>query len=467
MSHAALIIREIPPRAPDDVAHALAARRAMVWLDSAKDHTGLGRYSIVAADPFGMFRIDHGRARFNGEQLAGSPLEALRTVLKRYPVEASETLPFVTGAIGFFAYEFGLRLEQIANAPDAETGMPDAMLGFYDCAFVHDHRDNRSFLVASGYPETSDAARHARAEARIHDIISTLDGPRMALPTPPVQEHWTSNFNRASYEAAVQTVIDRILQGDLFQANLAQRFEAEWPAHARPFSFYRHLRTLSPAPFGSYLDFGDVVVASNSPERFLSLRQNKIEARPIKGTAPRGRNPEEDKALADALMASVKDRAENTMIVDLLRNDLSRIAKIGTVHVPVLCGLETYASVHHLVSIITAELGERCDIADVIRATFPGGSITGAPKVKAMEVIGSLERVPRGVYCGAIGAIGFDGEADLNIAIRTVTIRNDKVRFHVGGGITALSHPHSEYDETLAKAERIFASFGTSAELFR
>lgn len=466
MSSAELIIREIPPRAPDDVALAFSTRRALVWLDSAKDHDGLGRYSIIAADPFGMFRVDQGHASFNDEVFEGAPLDALRALLKRYPVSSSTSLPFVTGAIGFFAYELGLRLERIEGAPRSDNGMADAMLGFYDCAFVHDHRDNRSYVIASGYPEQNDAARRKRAEARIADLMLALEAPRPNVPESPMQKDWSGNFNRASYETAVQTVIDRILKGDLFQANLAQRFEAEWNADASPLAFYRHLRNLSPAPFGSYLDFGDIVVASNSPERFLSLRKNKIEARPIKGTAPRGRNPVEDKALAEALVASVKDRAENTMIVDLLRNDLSRVAKIGTVNVPVLCGLETYASVHHLVSVVTAELAEGRDIADVIAATFPGGSITGAPKIKAMEVIGLLELVPRGVYCGAIGAIGFDGEADLNIAIRTVTIRDHKVRFHVGGGITALSDPRAEYDETLAKAERIFKSFGTSAERF-
>lgn len=466
MSPAELIIREIPPHMPDDVAHALAKRRALVWLDSAKDHDGLGRYSIVAADPFGMFRIDQGRASFNDETFDAAPLEALRAVLKRFPVQSTETLPFVTGAIGFFAYELGHRLERVAGAPPSDDGMADAMLGFYDCAFVHDHRDNRSFVIASGYPEQDEIARRTRADARIVEMVLALKAPRPNVPEPPMQNIWSGNFTRATYEAAVQNVIDRILSGDLFQANLAQRFEAEWDASASSFAFYRHLRNLSPAPFGSYLDFGDVVVASNSPERFLSLRKNKIETRPIKGTAPRGRNPVEDKALAEALVTSVKDRAENTMIVDLLRNDLSRVAKLRTVNVPVLCGLETYASVHHLVSVVTAELADGRDIADVIAATFPGGSITGAPKIKAMEVIGSLECVPRGVYCGAIGAIGFDGEADLNIAIRTVTIRNGKIRFHVGGGITALSNPRAEYDETLAKAERIFKSFGTSAERF-
>lgn len=466
MSHAELIIREIPPCAPDDVALALSGHRALVWLDSAKDHDGLGRYSIVAADPFGLFRIDLGRASFNGQVMDGAPLNALRGLFEAYPVAHSDDLPFATGAIGFLAYEFGHRLEHVSNAPDADQWMPDAIFGFYDCAFVHDHRDNRSYLVASGHPEQNPAARHVRAESRISALQSALMTPRPTLRSPPDIQGWTSNFSRSSYERAVEAIISRILNGDLFQANLSQRFEADWAHDASSLAFYRHLRNLSPAPFGSYLDFGDVVIASNSPERFLSLREGVIEARPIKGTAPRGHNPVEDKALAEGLMASVKDRAENTMIVDLLRNDLSRVAKPGSVNVPVLCGLETYASVHHLVSVVTAHLAEGRDVADVIAASFPGGSITGAPKIKAMEVIGSLERVPRGVYCGAIGAIGFDGEADLNIAIRTVTIRGDKVRFHVGGGITALSDPQAEYDETLAKAERIFKSFGTTADKF-
>ena len=250
------------------------------------------------------------------------------------------------------------------------------------------------------------------------------------------------------------------MNGDIFQANLSHCFSIERPPHYDPLGFYLLLREQSPAPFGAYLDCGSLVIASNSPERFLELdHKGGIEARPIKGTARRSPDPEQDRALAHELLQSEKDRAENTMIVDLLRNDLSRVAQSGSVRVPTLCGLETYANVHHLVSVVEAHLKPTHDAIDLIRATFPGGSITGAPKIKAMEIIAREEQIPRGVYCGSIGYIAFDGGMDLSIAIRTALFTKDEIRFSVGGGITALSNPEAEYRETLIKAERLFKAF--------
>ena len=254
-----------------------------------------------------------------------------------------------------------------------------------------------------------------------------------------------------------------ILEGDIFQANIAQRFRAACPARFDPLAFYERLRAINAAPFAAFLDFGDIAVASSSPERFLKVQGTRVETRPIKGTAPRSSDPAEDAKALGTLLASEKDRAENVMIVDLLRNDLSRVCRPHSVEVPVLCGPESYASVHHLVSVVTGELAPGKDALDLLAAAFPGGSITGAPKVRAMQIIAELERVPRGVYCGAIGYFGFDGAMDTNIAIRTVVFRNREASVHAGGGITLLSDPAAEYDETLAKVRRIFAAFETAS----
>ncbi len=451
---------EISPREPFAVARALTGLQNLAFLDSGKDPSGLGRFSYVAADPFGVFRVIDGQAFWNDTPLGETPFEALRILLNRYHIKSQPGLPpFQTGAIGFFSYEAARFIEKIPDMPAPEQNMPDMELGFYDVAFIHDHAENRSMILSSGWPETTEHRRKERAEARINEMLMHLDQPTPPLMCNPPIEQWTHEFSQKGFEAAVSETIERILAGDVFQANLAQRFLTTLHANFSSLSFYATLRDISPAPFGSYLAFGDLAIASNSPERFLTLIDRHIEARPIKGTAPRGDTPEGDAALALALTQSVKDRAENTMIVDLLRNDLSRVAELFSVKVPMLCGLETYASVHHLVSVVEAKLAEPHDAIDLIQAAFPCGSITGAPKIKAMEIIGALERVPRGVYCGSIGWLGFNGNLDLSVAIRTVTFCKGKATFHAGGGITALSNPQDEYQETLVKAERIFSAF--------
>ena len=461
-----LLYREIEPQKPEEIALRLANHPHLAFLDSAMGHSALGRYSYVASDPFGVLSVVRGKAYWNEEALPTDPFTAIRDILKRFAVENQLGLPpFQTGGIGYLSYELGRLIEAPSSTPHPEEDMPDLVLAFYDVVFAHDHAENRSFILSSGFPDTASAARAARAENRLDTFIDLIETPATPpIPSPPVTG-WTSNFTRQTYQNAVSDVIERILSGDIFQANIAQRFEASLPPDFAPFAFYWHLRNASPATFAAYLKFGQVTIASNSPERFITLANGRIEARPIKGTSRRSDDPEEDQKLAKDLIQSVKDRAENTMIVDLLRNDLSRIAKPFSVKVPTLCGLETYANVHHLVSVVEAQLDETFDAVDLIKATFPGGSITGAPKIKAMEIIGEIERVPRGIYCGAIGAFGFNGTVDLNIAIRTVTFRNHHARFHAGGGITALSEPEAEYDETLTKAERIFKAFGSRGPL--
>jgi para-aminobenzoate synthetase component 1 len=266
-----------------------------------------------------------------------------------------------------------------------------------------------------------------------------------------------SNFTRAGYLDAVQRVIDYVFAGDIFQANLSQRLEA--PLVGTPLDLYRRLRHSNPAPFSAYLDYGDVVVASSSPERFLRVEPGgRVETRPIKGTRPRGLSPEHDAALAQALAESDKDRAENVMIVDLLRNDLSRVCRAGTVQVPELFTIEHYATVHHLVSTVVGELASGRGPVDLLRAAFPGGSITGAPKVRAMQIIAELEPTQRAVYCGAIGYLSRTGALDTSIVIRTCLVLGREVYFQVGGGIVADSDPELEYRETLDKARGLIAA---------
>ncbi len=273
-------------------------------------------------------------------------------------------------------------------------------------------------------------------------------------------EGWASNFTRAEYERAVGAVIERILAGDIFQANLAQRFEAPLPADFDHFGFYRRLRAVNPAPFAAYLDHMNFVLASASPERFLRVEGARVETRPIKGTRPRFDDALVDMLQTKALSESRKDRAENVMIVDLLRNDLSRVCAPGSVKAPQLCELESFATVHHLVSTVTGELRQGLGPVDMLAAAFPGGSITGAPKLRAMEIITELEGHARGPYCGAIGYLGFNGTMDLNIVIRTAAFRGGSCVVQAGGGIVTASDPASEYVETLDKARRIFEAFG-------
>jgi para-aminobenzoate synthetase component 1 len=340
---------------------------------------------------------------------------------------------------------------------------PDLILGFYDVVIAFDHMQQRAWILASGYPETKVTAQAARAQARIQAFRAKVDTAPQEIRIPPNPDEGVkieSNFSRPAYEAAVQRVIDYIYAGDIFQANISQRFRAQLSPDDSPLALYHRLRTINPAPFAAYLDFDDTVIASASPERFLLLRDDWVETRPIKGTRPRGATPEEDRALADELLDSEKDRAENVMIVDLLRNDLSRVCQDHSVKTPEICVLESFATVHHLVSTVEGRLNPGADAVDLLRATIPGGSITGAPKIRAMEIIAELEPTWRGPYCGNVGYISFSGDMDTSIVIRTYAIRGDQVTFQAGGGIVADSDPAAEYDETIDKARALIDALG-------
>lgn len=458
--------REIPFIDPVAAAARLRALPGLAFLDSAMRHDSLGRHSIVAAEPFARFRYRDGRATLDGNPVPGGPFAALRACLAPYRIEPDAEEPFPGGAIGYLAYDLGASLERVAP-PARRAGLTDDIaLNFYDTALVIDHAAGTCRLVATGFPETAPAQRQARAEARLARFADLLGGaeiPSAAAAGAPEPLTWRSNFDRQTYEKAVEKVRAYIRAGDIYQANIAQRFTADLPAGFDPFALYRRLRATNPATFGAYLELEGLTVASSSPERFIRLDGRHVETRPIKGTARRADNPSDDpaadRAAAEALQASVKERAENVMIVDLLRNDLSRVCAPGSVAVPTLCGLETYANVHHLVSVVTGELRDGLDALDLLEGTFPGGSITGAPKIRAMDIITEIEGDARELYCGAIGRIGFDGALDTAIAIRTVFMDDRQAVLQAGGGVTLLSEPGPEYDETLAKAARVFEAF--------
>ncbi|KQT83185.1 aminodeoxychorismate synthase component I [Aurantimonas sp. Leaf443] len=458
--------REIDFIEPETAASRLRALGGLAFLDSAMPHETLGRHSYAMADPFARFTVEAGGARLDGAPLAGPPLQALSALLQRHAGETIPGLPpFQGGACGLIGYDFARHLERLAAAPDLDPARPSVSLGLYDALVAFDLAARRAFLVSTGDPEREPAARAERAEARMAQLAEALARPAPdPAPLPKGGLDWRSNFFEPDYRAAIERVRDYIRAGDIYQANIAQTFEAALPPGFDPFALYLNLRRTNPAPFAAFLEEGGRAIASSSPERFLKLQGRAVETRPIKGTAKRAADRDADRALGEALLASQKDRAENVMIVDLLRNDISRVCEADSVEVPVLCGLETYASVHHLVSVVTGRLRAGLGAADLLAATFPGGSITGAPKIRAMDIVTEIERTARGAYCGSIGYLGFDGAMDTNIAIRTVTMEAGRARLSAGGGITILSDPAAEYEETFTKATRVFAAFsGTGA----
>lgn len=458
----AALAREIPYRDPLAAFSVFSADRHTVFFDSALTLERLGRYSFIAAEPFQVMTSKNGEVMLDGKAVDGDPFDLLAAQLARFPIRGRPELPpFQGGVAGSFGYDLGRHLERLPAARLDDMGFPDLAVGFYDTVVAFDHREHKGWILSCGYPESDPAARRARAEARADHFEARLSAapetlePAAAPSAAPAVE---SNFIRADYERAVQRVIDYIHAGDIFQANLTQRFRASLPDGLTPFQLYRRLREINPAPFAAYLDFGDLVVASSSPERFLKLRDGRVETRPIKGTRPRGWLPAHDDALALELLASEKDRAENVMIVDLLRNDLSRVCRDASVRVPELCVLESYATVFHLVSTVIGELRPGMTAIDLLKASFPGGSITGAPKIRAMEIIAELEPTQRGPYCGCIGYLGFNGDMDSNILIRSYAIKDGTVSFQAGGGIVADSKPAAEYEETLDKARALIAA---------
>ena len=465
----------------------------VLFLDSAAAQHPDAHYSFLAADPARVVRSKGPTTEiWSGSgsawmPVSGDALATARALLPLEPVEPVSGLPpFQGGLAGYIGYDWSTVLERLPRPRYDDLAIPDVVLGLYDWVIAWDHRIGTAWLISTGFPEEG-RAREPRARERMELVRGRLGGraggqrgsgagtgrggsraasllPRReatgaAAPSYPAigiegagDIGLRSTFTHRGYLDAVARVREYIVAGDIFQANLSQRFQAHLAEP--PFDLYSRLRRHNPAPFAAYLGFGDVAVLSASPERFLRLDEDRrtIETRPIKGTRPRGLGPMHDAALGRALAESAKDRAENVMIVDLLRNDLSRVCRPGTVRVPELFAIEHHPTVHHLVSTVVGEIEPGAGAVELIRAAFPGGSITGAPKVRAMEIIAELEPTQRGVYCGSVGYLSATGAMDTSIVIRTYLALDGRVYFQAGGGIVADSDPELEYRETLDKA---------------
>lgn len=475
---------------PEEVFATFASQPGCFFLDSALATHELSRYSYIGAEPFltlksrgNVMDIVEGK---KVRHQKGHPLEALQACLQRYQVSSGTTLvPFIGGAVGYISYELGkLTTGLNLNAPD-DLGLPELAFNFYRKLLAYDHQAKRWFVAAADFSPTHGPSVRKRLTADIERLAAVAEGketPGQAPPEPktptdapdgaagdddldriaesPVVTDgpypYRSSLTHDQYVAGVRRIQEHIARGDIYQANLTQRLRATRPAG--PVELYKALRTVNPAPYGCYLDLGECVIAGQSPELMLTMRGRAVETRPIKGTRPRGATPDEDARLRAELENSAKDKAELVMISDLERNDFGRVCKPGSVTVTDTTRLETFPSVHHLVSVIKGELAPGRGLADVLKAIFPGGSITGAPKLRAMEVLDQIEPVARGPYTGAMGLIGFDGAVDLNVAIRTFVIRGDEVYFGVGGGVVADSDPEAEYAESMTKAHGMLTS---------
>ena len=443
------------------------------FLDSGMDPEKLGRYSFMGSNPFLILRSRGSNieviSRGQSESMVGNPFDVLGGLLEKYKLGPYPSpVPFVGGAVGYFSYDLCHFIERLPSTAVDDLKLPECYLAFYDAALVYDHLQGRVHIASSGFPELESSRRAARAHARLEELkerLSEAPSPEDEGMGQRIMVELESNFTHEDYLRAVEVAREYIKAGDIFEVNLSQRFETDLPIH--PYELYRRLRRINPAPFACYLDFGDVAVVSASPERFLRLSGDLVETRPIKGTRPRGKAIADDEALAQELIGSLKDQAEHIMIVDLERNDLGRVCRYGTVRVRELMVLEKYATVFHLTSTVEGRLRPGKNCIDLLKATFPGGSITGAPKVRSMEIIDELEPSKRSVYTGNIGYLSFSGELDLNIAIRTFLVKNGRAYFQVGGAIVYDSDPEAEYIETLDKAKALLQALDVIPELVR
>jgi len=480
---------------PAEVFARFARLPGCFYLDSALGDHELSRFSYIGAEPFFTLKsrgtvmdiVEGKKVRHQ----KGNPLEVLAAMLQRHQVSSGTTfVPFIGGAVGYIGYEFGRHTTGIPlKAPD-DLGLPELAFNFYRKLLAFDHHERRWYVAAADFSTSHGPSVRKRLSADIEKMAALAEGTEIAAPSPvltraagdaviadPLDDDlahfaespivtdgpypWRSSLTHDQYVDAVRAIKERISRGDIYQANLTQRFHAT--TSSDPVALYQALREVNPAPYGCYLDLGECLIAGQSPELFLSIRGRSVETRPIKGTRPRGATEVLDEQLKRELVDSAKDQAELVMITDLLRNDLGRVCQPGSIEAGDTTRLESFPKVHHLVSIIRGELAHGRSLADVLQATFPGGSITGAPKLKAMEILDGIEPVARGPYTGAMGLIGFDGSVDLNVAIRTFVIRGQDVYFGAGGGIVADSDPEDEYAESLAKARGMLEALARAA----
>ncbi|MDO8536342.1 MAG: aminodeoxychorismate synthase component I [Candidatus Omnitrophota bacterium] len=427
------------------------------FLDSVIGRERLGRFSFLGIEPFLVFKSkgDSVSLEWNDgrkESIRSDPFQVLKELFQKFTVlpapDQEYGIPFISGGVGYFGYDMKGFIEKLPDISKDDLNLPDCMIGFYDTVLVFDHLKGKTYLAGVEFEGIRTDAKLKLKSA----LASNIPG-EIKEYSAGRGEDLGSNFTKDGYMKAVEDAKEYIKEGDIYQVNLSQRFEAGM--NGEPYGLYLKLRDASPAPFASYLNFKDVVIISSSPERFLMKSGSYIETRPIKGTMPRSKDPLTDEFNETSLRESYKDRAEHIMIVDLERNDLGRICEYGSVKPTEFIILEKYSTVFHLVSTVSGRLKNGVGPIDCLTAAFPGGSITGAPKVRSMEIIEELEPVKRSIYTGAIGYISFDGNMDTSIVIRTIIVKDKKLYFQVGGGIVFDSDPEKEYYETLDKAEGI------------
>ncbi|HIO93722.1 MAG TPA: aminodeoxychorismate synthase component I [Leucothrix mucor] len=425
-----------------------------IFLDSGYPSKNAGRYDILSAEPIATIVTQSNVTTINHpskkQTTTLSPFIILREILEEYTLKEAQNnkLPFNGGALGYFSYDLARTIEKIPKTATDEEHLPEMAIGIYTWAIVVDHKLKKSYFTGEVLKKSP-----LLTLKRLIDIFNTPENHIQPGEAFHVTSKISSNFSYKEYRSAFNKIKEYIVAGDCYQINLTQRFSAT--ANGSTWIAYQQLRKLNPAPFSAYINtpFGEIL--SSSPERFLKVNNNKVETKPIKGTRPRSNNKIEDNKQLEALHQSPKDRAENVMIVDLLRNDLGRVCKTGSVKAPRLFDIESYATVHHLVSTIHGTLATEKDSIHLLEACFPGGSITGAPKIRAMEIIESLEPHRRGLYCGSIGYIDFNGNMDINIAIRTLVYNQNTIRYWVGGGIVHDSDIDEEYQEALDKGKAL------------
>jgi para-aminobenzoate synthetase component 1 len=425
-----------------------------IFLDSCYPFIDLGRYDVIAARPYITLKTFADEteivyANDKREHSSEDPFSIVKSLLGEDETKLS-TVPFAGGALGYFAYDLGRGIEKIPEISEHDIAMPDMAIGIYDWAVVTDHQQRRTWLTGYGKDERTFAEWND-----LQELLQTkAESSRQEFE---VLSELHANMDAEFYARAFNKIKHYIREGDCYQVNLAQRFAID--VAGDPWAAYSRLRKLNPAPYSSFFKIPEGAVLSTSPERFLKVDNGLVETKPIKGTRRRSRDVYEDRALSEDLLESKKDRAENLMIVDLLRNDIGKSCRPGSVSVPKLFALESFARVHHLVSTVIGQLADKYHALDLLRGCFPGGSITGAPKLRAMEIIETLEPHRRSIYCGSMAYIGFDGNMDSNITIRTLVHYKDKMYCWAGGGIVMDSRLDAEYQECFDKAAAIFALF--------
>lgn len=441
---------------PAQIFSALSAMPYSLWFDSARPENPLNKFSYLCWQPFEIIESKDRRTRVTNREFQfnfnSDPFTLLKNRMDLWAermAEADPSLPpFQGGAAGYFGYDLARQIERLPDHARPHD-LPDMAIGLYDQVIAYEHETGHMTLMIHAESEKTALVKKEMVLSKIETTPTMID----------TELSWTPECDDVTYEKKIAKVVNYIHAGDIFQGCLSRRFTAPRPAEFNSFAHYMSLRETNPAPFGGYMNFGDFQLGSSSPERFLKVDGRDVETRPIKGTRRANMDEREDTLIRDGLLTSEKDRAENAMIVDLLRNDLSKVCEDHSISVPVLCGLETYEGLHHLVSVVRGTLRADQGPVDLMRACFPGGSITGAPKIRAMEIIEELEPNRRGPWCGSMGWIGFNGNMDSNIAIRTIVYTRDDIQLQAGSGIVADSVPADELEETKIKSDKLFESF--------